>query len=111
MIEDCALNLKSETLCCVRVVPGHHLQANFASVNRLYAELPENEDLSMHLAATIGMEVPPHGLIRARGGSLTYFVKCFDREGRRRHPQEDFAQISGENRDTKYNSSMERLPG
>lgn len=45
----------------------------------LYAELPENEDLTMRLAASVGTEFPPHGLIFSRDGSLTYFIKRFDR--------------------------------
>ena len=74
-----------------------------------FAELPANEDLSMRLAAFVGIAVPLHGLLRARDGSLTYFVKRFDRVGRERQPVEDFAQLSGEGRDTKYDSSMEKV--
>jgi serine/threonine-protein kinase HipA len=73
-----------------------------------FLELPENEDLTMRLAATVGIEVPMHGLVRARDGSLTYFIKRFDREGRSRVPLEDFAQLSGASRETKYDSSMEK---
>ena len=73
-----------------------------------YPELPENEDLTMRLAAAVGIEVPLHGLVRARDGSLTYFIKRFDREGRARLPLEDFAQLSGASRETKYESSMEK---
>ena len=73
-----------------------------------YPELPENEDLTMRLAAAVGIEVPVHGLVRARDGSLTYFIRRFDREGRARLPLEDFAQLSGASRETKYESSMEK---
>lgn len=76
-----------------------------------YPELPENEDLTMRLAATVGIEVPVHGLVRSADRSLTYFIKRFDREGRSRIPQEDFAQLSGASRDTKYDSSMEKVAG
>lgn len=77
-----------------------------------FPELPENEDLTMRLAATVGIEVPMHGLVRARDGSLTYFIKRFDRDGRgdnKRVPLEDFAQLSGASRETKYDSSMEKV--
>jgi serine/threonine-protein kinase HipA len=74
-----------------------------------YSELPENEDVTMRLAAAVDIEVPIHGLVRALDGSLTYFIRRFDREGRRRLPLEDFAQLSGESRDTKYDSSMEKV--
>lgn len=76
-----------------------------------YPELPENEDLTMRLAAIVGIEVPVHGLVRSADRSLTYFIKRFDREGRSRIPQEDFAQLSGASRDTKYDSSMEKVAG
>jgi serine/threonine-protein kinase HipA len=74
-----------------------------------FRELPENEDLTMRLAAVAGIEVPLHGLVRSADQSLTYFVKRFDREGQDRIPQEDFAQLSGGSRDTKYDSSMEKV--
>ncbi len=74
-----------------------------------FPELPENEDLTMRLAASVGLEVPVHGLIRARDNSLTYFIRRFDREGRTRVPLEDFAQLSGASRETKYDSSMEKV--
>lgn len=76
-----------------------------------YAELPANEDVTMRMAAGVGIEVPVHGLVRAIDGSLTYFIKRFDRPGRQRLPLEDFAQLTGESRDTKYNSSMEKVAG
>jgi serine/threonine-protein kinase HipA len=74
-----------------------------------YPELPENEDLTMHMASAVGIEVPLHGLLRSSDGSLTYFIQRFDREGRTRVPLEDFAQLTAESRDTKYNSSMEKV--
>lgn len=76
-----------------------------------FEELPENEDLTMRLAAEVGIVVPVHGLVYAKDRSLTYFIKRFDRAGRTRNPLEDFAQLSGESRDTKYNSSMEKVAG
>jgi serine/threonine-protein kinase HipA len=74
-----------------------------------YPELPENEDLTMRMASAAGIEVPLHGLLRSSDGSLTYFIRRFDREGRTRVPLEDFAQLTAESRDTKYDSSMEKV--
>jgi serine/threonine-protein kinase HipA len=74
-----------------------------------FPELPQNEDLTMRLAATAQIEVPQHGLIYARDGSLTYFTRRFDRVGWKRIPLEDFAQLSGATRETKYESSMEKV--
>lgn len=77
-----------------------------------YPELPENEDLTMRLAAVIGIEVPLHGLLYAKDGSRSYFIKRFDRLPRKRKVhQEDFAQLSGNTRETKYSFSMERVGG
>jgi serine/threonine-protein kinase HipA len=76
----------------------------------MYPELPENEDLTMRLAASAGLEVPLHGMVYAKDRSLTYFIKRFDRAGRKEKlAMEDFAQLQGKSRNTKYDSSMERV--
>jgi serine/threonine-protein kinase HipA len=75
-----------------------------------FPELPENEAATIHMAALAGIEVPAHGLIRCQDGSLSYFIRRFDRTGRgRKLATEDFAQLSGLDRETKYRSSMERV--
>lgn len=75
-----------------------------------YQEVPANEALSMTLARHAGIEVPPHGLIAAVDGSWVYVIRRFDREGRdRRLHVEDFAQLSGATRDTKYDSTLEKV--
>ena len=80
--------------------PQHHV----------FPELPQNEDLTMRLAASVGIEVPLHGLIWSKDHSLTYFIKRFDRKGHKdKVAVEDFAQLAGMSRDTKYNYSMEKL--
>jgi serine/threonine-protein kinase HipA len=80
--------------------------------NHLYPQLPENEDLTMKMAAIIGIETPLHGLIYAKDGSLTYFIRRFDRLSRgRKLAMEDFAQLGGFSRDTKYDASMEQVAG
>ncbi|MCK4640169.1 MAG: HipA domain-containing protein [Candidatus Marinimicrobia bacterium] len=75
-----------------------------------YPELPENEDLSMRLAELVGISVPLHGLIYCKDKTFSYIIKRFDREGKSgKLATEDFAQLSGMDRDTKYNFSMEKL--
>jgi len=75
-----------------------------------YDEVPQNEDLTMRLAATIGIDVPLHGLLYGIDGSLTYFIKRFDRISQAtKISVEDFSQLSGHSRSTKYNSSMEKV--
>lgn len=78
--------------------------------NILYPELPENESLTMKLAESAGIEVPLNGMIYSSDGRFTYFIKRFDRYGRdRKVSVEDFAQLAGRGRDTKYDYSMEKL--
>ncbi len=75
-----------------------------------YAEVPQNEDLTMRLASSVGFNIPLHGMVYGRDNELTYFIKRFDRIGRNKKlPVEDFAQISGASRNTKYDSSMEKV--
>jgi serine/threonine-protein kinase HipA len=80
--------------------PQHHI----------FPEMPENEDLTMRLAGEVGLEIPKHGLIWSKDNSLTYFIKRFDRKGHSdKVPVEDFAQLAGLSRDTKYEYSMEKV--
>lgn len=75
----------------------------------LFEEVPQNEDLTMRLAKIVGIEVPLHGLIYNIDGSLSYFIKCFDRFGNKKIATEDFSQLLGYSRETKYESSMEQV--
>ena len=75
-----------------------------------YVEVPANEALTMRMAAEVGIEVPMHGLLRAEDASWVYCVKRYDRVGRSGKVHvEDFAQLSGATRETKYDSSLERV--
>ena len=75
-----------------------------------YPEMPANEDLTMKLAGLIGIETPIHGLVYNRDNTLTYFIKRFDRLAHKHKlPIEDFAQLTKNDRDTKYQFSMERI--
>lgn len=80
--------------------PPHHL----------YSELPQNEDLTMRLATIVGIEVPLHGMIYNIDHSLSYFIKRFDRRQKgQKVAVEDFTQLLGFSRETKYDSSMEQV--
>ena len=72
-----------------------------------FANLPENEELCMAIAEDIGIDVPAHCLVHLKDKSLAYVVKRFDREGRRKVHQEDFAQIL--EKQDKYNGSVEEI--
>jgi serine/threonine-protein kinase HipA len=102
------LNIKKEKFDIVDtggryiLKPQHHY----------FAEMPENEDLTMKLAEAIGLEIPFHGLTWSKDNTLTYFIKRFDRKGQsEKVPVEDFAQLAGLSRDTKYEYSMEKVVG
>jgi serine/threonine-protein kinase HipA len=100
------LKIKDE---CFEIVDqnGHYI---LKPQSDIYPELPENEALTMTLAEIIGLEVPVHGLVYSKDNSLTYFIKRFDRMGHNKKlALEDFAQLSGEDRHTKYKSSMEKV--
>ena len=79
--------------------------------NNLYRALPENEDLTMKMAAQAGITVPVHGMIYGKDHELSYFIKRYDRIGKRgkKIAVEDFAQLAGKSRETKYNYSMEKI--
>lgn len=72
-----------------------------------FRHLPENENLSMNMAAQLGIEVPPHGLFRLKDASWCYVIRRFDRmPGGEKRRCEDFAQILGKE---KYSGSHEQL--
>ncbi|MFA9195312.1 HipA domain-containing protein [Flavobacterium sp. FBOR7N2.3] len=78
--------------------------------NDLFPQLPENEDVTMRMAKVFGLEVPFHGMVYAKDGSLSYFIKRFDRYGKgKKLATEDFAQLTANTRDTKYRFTMEKL--
>jgi serine/threonine-protein kinase HipA len=82
------------------IKPQHHI----------YPQLPENEDLTMKMASKCGIVVPVHGMVYSKDGTLSYFIKRYDRLAKNNKIHvEDFAQLAGEKRDTKYNYSVERL--
>jgi serine/threonine-protein kinase HipA len=78
--------------------------------NLIYRELPQNEDLTMRLAEKVGLDIPLHGMVYSKDLTLTYFIKRFDRTaGGKKYALEDFAQLAGESRETKYDYSMEKI--
>jgi serine/threonine-protein kinase HipA len=80
--------------------------------NPMFSNLPENEALTMKLAASAGLDIPVHGLAWGKDGRLFYFIKRFDRmPSGQKIALEDFAQLAGMSRDTKYSYSVEKLIG
>ena len=77
---------------------------------RKYLEMPEVEDLTMHLASLWRIKTVSHCLIRLRSGELAYITKRVDRyKGKRICHMEDMCQLTGRLTEQKYRSSMERV--
>ncbi|MXN91352.1 type II toxin-antitoxin system HipA family toxin [Flavobacterium sp. Sd200] len=74
-----------------------------------YKELPENEDLTMHLAELAKIRTAKHSLIRLSSGELAYLTKRFDRENGVKIAVEDFCQLSENLTEHKYRGSIEKV--
>ncbi len=77
---------------------------------RKYPEMPEVEDLTMHLAALWKIKTVPHCLIRLKSGELAYITRRIDRNGSQKicH-MEDMCQLTDRLTEQKYRSSMEKI--
>lgn len=74
-----------------------------------YVELPENEDLTMHLAEISGIQTAAHSLIRFASGELAYITKRFDRINGNKIQSEDMNQLTGNLTSDKYYGSVEKI--
>lgn len=75
-----------------------------------YSCLPENEDLTMHLAQIAKIKVVPHSLIRMKDGSLGYITKRIDRtKSGEKIAMEDMCQLTERQTEHKYRSSYEQI--
>lgn len=75
-----------------------------------FGNLPELEDLTMHLAEIAKIRVVPHSLIRFEDGELCYITRRIDRtnEGGKL-PMEDMCQLSEKLTEQKYKGSYEQI--
>ncbi len=75
-----------------------------------YANLPENEDLIMHMAEAAGIKTVPHSLIRFADGELCYITRRIDRTKKGdKFAMEDMCQLSERLTEDKYKGSYERI--
>jgi len=75
-----------------------------------FAELPENEDLTMHLAEIAGIRTAQHSLIRLADDSLGYLTRRMDRDAKgNKLAMEDFCQLTERQTEYKYRSSYEQV--
>ena len=74
-----------------------------------YEQLPENEDLTMHLAEAAKISVVPHSLIRLADGRLGYITKRIDRaKNGEKIDMEDMCQLTQHPTEYKYKGSYEQ---
>lgn len=72
--------------------------------------LPENEDLTMHLAELAKIRIVPHSLIRMKDGSLGYITRRIDRtKDGDKVAMEDMCQLTERQTEHKYKSSYEQI--
>lgn len=81
----------------------------FKPMTKEYAELPENEDVTMHLAELVKIKTAKHSLIRLKSGELAYLTKRFDRKNGKKIAVEDFCQLSENLTEHKYRGSIEKI--
>ncbi len=74
-----------------------------------YPQLPEVEDLTMHLASIAKIKVVPHSLIRLSSGNLAYITKRIDRIKKEKLHMEDMCQLTERLTEDKYRGSHEQV--
>ena len=74
-----------------------------------YPQLPEVEDLTMHLAELVKIKTAPHSLVRLASGNLAYITKRVDRTRDRKLAMEDMCQLTERLTEDKYQGSYEQI--
>ena len=75
-----------------------------------FDQMPETEDLTMHLAELAKIDVVPHTLMRMADNSLCYLTRRIDRSGTgEKVAMEDMCQLTERPTEHKYKSSYERI--
>lgn len=105
-----SLNLSKHDGCSRLTIVGLWGDYIFKPQTADYPLLPENEDLTMHLAEAVKISVVPHSLIRLADGKLGYITKRIDRtrEGEK-IDMEDMCQLTLHPTEYKYKGSHEQV--
>jgi serine/threonine-protein kinase HipA len=74
-----------------------------------FSQLPETEDLTMHMAAALRIATVPHSLIRMASGNLAYLTRRIDRTMQGKLHMEDMCQLTGRLTENKYHGSYEQI--
>ena len=75
----------------------------------LYSNLPEIEDLTMHLAQISKIKTVQHSLIKLKSGQLAYITKRIDRNNGKKYHMEDMCQLTERLTEHKYKGSYEQI--
>lgn len=82
----------------------------FKPQTETYPQLPENEDLTMHMAEAARIKVVPHSLVRLADGTLGYITRRIDRTTKgEKLDMEDMCQLTLHPTEYKYKSSYEQI--
>lgn len=105
-----SLNLSKHEGCSRLTIVGLWGDYIFKPQTDMYPQLPENEDLTMHLAEVIKIRVVPHSLIRLADGKLGYITKRIDRTNKGdKIDMEDMCQLTLHPTEYKYKGSHEQI--
>ena len=105
-----SLNLGKHEGCSRLTIVGLWGDYIFKPLTESYPQLPENEDLTMHLAEAAKISVVPHSLIRLGDGRLGYITKRIDRTGNgEKIDMEDMCQLTLHPTEYKYKGSHEQI--
>ena len=105
-----SLNLSKHEGCSRLTIVGLWGDYIFKPQTDMYPQLPENEDLTMHLAEATKIRVVPHSLIRLADGKLGYITKRIDRtKNGEKIDMEDMCQLTLHPTEYKYKGSHEQI--
>ena len=105
-----SLNLSKHEGCSRLTIVGLWGEYIFKPQTDMYPQLPENEDLTMHLAEATKIRVVPHSLIRLADGKLGYITKRIDRTKKgEKIDMEDMCQLTLHPTEYKYKGSHEQI--
>lgn len=105
-----SLNLSRHEDCSRLTIVGLWGDYIFKPQTEDYPQLPENEDLTMHLAEAAKIKVVPHSLIRLADDRLGYITKRIDRTPNgEKIDMEDMCQLTLHPTEYKYKGSHEQI--
>ncbi len=105
-----SLRLRSETNTPERfTIVGLWGEYILKPQTNLYPNLPQIEDLTMHLAEISKIKTVQHALIKLKSGQLAYITKRIDRNNGKKLHMEDMCQLTERLTEHKYKGSYEQI--